>query len=60
MPLVLNVDKAKFFAKGNLLKIMITEKDGRVSELYFKLDPRSKKEADNVKTKKYYAKEIEG
>lgn len=60
MPLVLNVDRAKFFAKGNLLKIIITEKDGRVSELYFKLDPKPMKEDDDVKTKKYSAKEIEG
>ena len=40
MPLLLNIENASFVTIDKQVKINITEKDGRKSELYFKLDPK--------------------
>lgn len=55
MPLLLNVKDADFLVKDEQLKITIVEKDGRRSELYFKVDPKPKKDKkkdEKVTTKK--------
>lgn len=54
MPLLLNVRDADFYVKDEQLKINVVEKDGRRSELYFKLDPKPKEEKkkdEKIKTK---------
>ena len=42
MPLLLEVKKANFVTTNNYIKISITEKDNRSTEIYFKLDAKSK------------------
>lgn len=42
MPLLLNVKKASFISKDQQIKINVVEKDGRSSEIYFKLDAKPK------------------
>lgn len=42
MPLLLEVKKANFVTTNNHIKISITEKDNRSTEIYFKLDAKSK------------------
>lgn len=55
MPLLLDVKGATFSAKDEQIKMNIEEKDGRKSELYFKLDPKPKEE--KKKDEKLTAKE---
>lgn len=54
MPLLLNVKEADFLTRDKLVKINVTEKDGRKSELYFKFDSRPilKKKVANEKKQK--------
>lgn len=40
MPLLLDVKKSSFTTKERILKIEVTETDGRKSELYFKFSSR--------------------
>ena len=40
MPLLLNIENATFVTIDKQVKINLTAKDGRKSELYFKLDPK--------------------
>ena len=51
MPLLLNIHYASFSTKDGQIKINLTEKDNRKSELYFKLDPRPKEENKDEKSK---------
>lgn len=51
MPLLINVSRASFFTKDEQIKIKVTEKDGRQSEIYLKFDPKPKKEKRNEKKK---------
>lgn len=51
MPLLLNVRKAIFATKGCQIRINVTERDGRSSEIYFKLDPKPKKKKENESKK---------
>lgn len=56
MPLLLRVEQAKFKISEDTLKVSVTEKDHRSSELYFHFDLPPKKDAkkdkDDEKTKK--------
>lgn len=56
MPLLLNVSKAKFVTQSQQLKIVVTEDDGRQSELYFKLAKQPEKKAKNEQAKKAKSK----
>lgn len=51
MPLLLNVKKAFFVTQNSQIKIMLTENDGRQSEIYFKLNEKPKKKVKNEKNK---------
>lgn len=49
MPLLLDVKRASFTTNDRMLKIEVTETDGRKSELYFKFNSRpAKKEKEKV------------
>lgn len=56
MPLLLNVKKASFISKDQQTKISVVEKDGRSSEIYFKLDAKPK----TTKNEKRKNDEIKG
>lgn len=51
MPLLLNVKKAFFVTQNSQIKIMLTENDGRQSEIYFKLNEKPRKKVKNEKNK---------
>ncbi|WP_206487071.1 ComGF family competence protein [Lactobacillus acetotolerans] len=51
MPLLLDVRAANFTTKDKQVKIDVTERDGRKSQLCFKLDPKPKEEKKNDKIK---------
>lgn len=52
MPLLLNVKKAYFVTQNCQIKIMLTENDGRKSEICFKLDKKPKKKVKNEKSQR--------
>ncbi|MDF7638691.1 ComGF family competence protein [Lactobacillus sp. ESL0791] len=52
MPLLLNVQMATFVTKDELIKINVTENNGRRSVLYFKLDPRPTRKQDEKNKEK--------
>lgn len=54
MPLILDVKKSKFCVEDKTLKIVVTEKDNRTSELFFKLDSKPEKEDRDDKKKKHF------
>lgn len=52
MPLLLNVNKSSFTTANRLLKIKVTEADGRKSELYFKFGSRPKNKEKELNDQK--------
>lgn len=61
MPLLLDVDHAEFHTEERQIKLWIKEKDGRRTELIFKLSPRPKesKKKDEISKHKKKSKEIQ-